>query len=616
MDVLSFLLIIVAAIIGAAISYFFAKRKQTQIENQLSEKNALEKAKQELEQQIDVTNEQKLKTEQLLSEAKAKNEELNFQLKAFADSGKVDPELLAKFTDIEKFKKKIKQLEDEIEENEEDLKDAEKKLKKRNAEYSELQDEKRTIEKEFQAAKDELNVLGDKLKQAIEELSLKMESLTFVQSILSAPEFSDSITANLYKKIDALSNFVEGDMYDTLKAVGDYKSTDDSLFDAELKKWMAVQKKSWIADKTAIAFVGEFSAGKTSIVNRILSQDDPSVPRLPVSTKATTAIPTYISGGPKTDYRFFTQDNKLKKIEADQFNRVTKEVLDQVGGVSNLIQYFVMFYKNDNLNNLSILDTPGFNSNDKEDGERTLEVINECDALFWVFDVNAGTVNKSSIDLIKKNLRKPLYVVINKVDTKSNSDVDSVEKLIKDTFHREGVAVEDYIRFSAKAPLSTIMIPILRIPTTTQDNEYPNRLLHRLESTQAVLLNKTKKHKSEFDKCVEKTNKLVEKYNNAIFNTHEDCEIAVSIPRWEEHLFSSDRYEMDVDEYNRLVETLNRICTERMDDLCTLYNEQMDTQQEGQDAWRNYQESLSANQKIDECITALKKYIKKIYNNA
>ena len=57
MDVLSFLLIIVAAIIGAAISYFFFFFLQTQMENQLSEMNALEKAKQELEQQIDVTNE-------------------------------------------------------------------------------------------------------------------------------------------------------------------------------------------------------------------------------------------------------------------------------------------------------------------------------------------------------------------------------------------------------------------------------------------------------------------------------------------------------------------------------------------------------------------------------
>ena len=75
-----------------------------------------------------------------------------------------------------------------------------------------------------------------------------------------------------------------------------------------------------------------------------------------------------------------------------------------------------MTYKNPNLNGLSILDTPGFNSNDSEDKERTIEVINECDALFWVFDVNAGTVNRSSISLIKEKLNKPLYVVINKQD--------------------------------------------------------------------------------------------------------------------------------------------------------------------------------------------------------
>lgn len=293
---------------------------------------------------------------------------------------------------------------------------------------------------------------------------------------------------------------------------------------------------------------------------------------------------------------------------------MTKEVLDQVGGVSNLIQYFVMSYKNENLNNLSILDTPGFNSNDKEDGERTLEVINECDALFWVFDVNVGTVNKSSIDLIKKNLRKPLYVVINKVDTKANSDVDSVEKLICDTFKREGIKVESYIRFSEKTPLKDIMEPILSITNTSQETDYPQRLLQRLKTTQTILSNKTKKEKSKSDECVKKANRLVEKYNNAISNTHEDCEIAVNIPRWEEHWFSSNRYEMDVDEYNNLVDTLNRICTERMNALCTLYDEQMDTQQEGQDSWRNYQKSLSDCQKIEECITSLNKYIKKLKN--
>lgn len=612
MDFVSIIIIVVAALIGAATTYFLTKRKSADVPVDKVLPTDIHTIE-ELQKKIEDLNSQKDKMESLLEEARSKSEDLSEQLKILSSDGKADPEVLAKFAETDKFKKIIKQLEEEIEENEENIEEIEKKLKKRSAEIAELHEEKRVLDKDLKATKEEVSFLNEELKQKSDELKLKMESLTFVQSILSAPEFSDYITTNLYKKIDALCNFIQGDLYDTLKAVNEYKPTDDSLFEDELKRWEAVQKKSWIAGKVAIAFVGEFSAGKTSIVNRILSQDDPNVLRLPVSTKATTAIPTYISGGVKTDYRFFTQDNKLKKIEADLFNSVTKEVLEQIGGVSNLIQYFVMSYKNENLNNLSILDTPGFNSNDKEDGERTLEVINECDALFWVFDVNNGTVNKSSIDLIKNNLRKPLYVVINKVDTKADSDVDRVEKHIKDTIQREGLRVVEYIRFSGKTPLNAIMNPILSVKSTTNETEYPQRLLQRFNETKTDLQKRVKKEEAKFDKCIKRGNKLEDKFNQSLSDTQEDCEIAVNIPRWEEHWFSSDRYEMDKDEFNNLVDTLNRICNERMETLATLYNEQMETQQEGQDTWRDYQESLVNYQKIEECITNLNKYIKNLY---
>ena len=39
-----------------------------------------------------------------------------------------------------------------------------------------------------------------------------------------------------------------------------------------------------------------------------------------------------------------------------------------------------MGYDNPNLTDLSILDTPGFNSNDENDAKRTIKVINETDA--------------------------------------------------------------------------------------------------------------------------------------------------------------------------------------------------------------------------------------------
>ena len=141
-----------------------------------------------------------------------------------------------------------------------------------------------------------------------------------------------------------------------------------------------------------------------------------------------------------------------------------------------------MTYQNANLNGLSILDTPGFNSSDAEDANRTIEVINECDALFWVFDVNAGTINKTSINLIKNKLEKPLFVIINKVDTKSKSDVDKVEQLIRNTLQREGIDVKAYIRFSKSAPLADIMTPIKSVTRDDSRDSFVQVLKSNIET--------------------------------------------------------------------------------------------------------------------------------------
>ena len=97
-----------------------------------------------------------------------------------------------------------------------------------------------------------------------------------------------------YKKLDKLKDFITGELRETIKNIIGLDETKQKIvFGENLDRWITAQKKTWIKGKTSIAFVGEFSAGKTSIVNRILSMDNPDVPRLPVSTKATTAIPTH-----------------------------------------------------------------------------------------------------------------------------------------------------------------------------------------------------------------------------------------------------------------------------------------------------------------------------------
>lgn len=606
MNTLSIVLIIAAAIIGAIIAFFVAKAKF----GMLAEESPVEGFSETHEELV----KQKEKAEKKLAQAQERISSLDAQLKAALSNGSVGPNLVSQLDGTDKLKKKIKTLEDELADAEDDLEDTEKKLKKKSSEFSELQQKKNKLESDYEKRVKEIEQIRSELSQKKEELELKMKSLKFVQSILSAQEVNNSSTNELYEKINDVSNFYVDEI------LGFLEQLELDCFDKEkvvekkeqVKKWAITQKKNWIAGKTAIAFVGEFSAGKTSIVNRILSQDNPDVHLLPVSTKATTAIPTYISGGIRTDYHFFTHDNRLKYIKEEDFNRVTKEVLDQVNGVSNLIKYFVMTYKNANLNNLSILDTPGFNSNDMEDSERTLEVINECDALFWVFDVNAGTVNKTSIDLIKENLKKPLYVVINKVDTKSKSEVDKVETLIKETFARENVNVNAYIRFSSKEPLARIMNPIKQVKRTDDSSIFIMSSKEEVEDSIRQYQDITRKKKKEFDEQQRFVNDCENRFNAAGDLLWNNCNEAAQIPQYHSRLLAKDDYRLSQQEYSDLVDLLDTIAGDNHDQIVNLFKEQQKNQQQLQITYGEWQETRYKTKQIQDLLSRWEKLIKQL----
>ena len=327
--------------------------------------------------------------------------------------------------------------------------------------------------------------------------------------------------------------------------------------------------KSWIQGRVKVAFIGEFSAGKTSIVNRLLQAGDPHAIQLPVSSKATTAIPTYISGrkgGGKATYRFYTPDSILKEISEDTFRRVSKEVLEEVGGVSSMIKYFVMAYANKGLERLSILDTPGFSSQDKVDEQRTMEVINECDALFWVVDVNSGTLNTRSIQVIRQYLHKPLYIIINKVDTKSPSEVKQAEQAIRATCSKEKLEVKGFIYMGMKTPLDE-----LHQVFSTLGSSSSLGLLEAFSQRIQELIDELKVIKKEYEDNLhqyhQKLSELETTFSDNLDAVAELAEDALRIPHRKERFLRSDRYEMDVLEHEELVDKLTILSDEAPDIL-------------------------------------------------
>lgn len=630
MEITTIIYSVVAFIFGILITYIIKKRDNNSINNKRITELTTEN--ESLKSQISVVenkvgsissesakkiDEVKVKYESLLNEANAQCKKLDNQLKCALD-GKIDESIKEQLAEVEKMKNKIKDLEEELEEAEDDLSDLKKKVKTKDADITELQD---SLDKEQKNSKElykELASVKLSLDEKLEELKLKMGSLAFVQEILSAPESNISDIKVLYENISEFKSFTSSQIIDCYATLKDKYITFDQGFENYKKhwqqrfdEWASVTKKSWINGKTTIAFVGEFSAGKTSIVNRILSQDDPSVPRLPVSTKATTAIATYIAGGPAVTYQFVTPDDKLKSISEETFTeKVSKEILDQVKGMSSLIKYFVMTYKNQNLKGLSILDTPGFNSNDINDAQRTMEVINECDALFWVFDVNAGTINRSSISIIKEYLNKPLYVVINKVDTKSDSEIQQVESLIKKTLQDEGLSVESFIRFSSKASLADIMTPIKTVKHLTEKEQYIADLGKEIQCILSILNEQIKVADDEYRDAEFNGQKIDDKFIQKMRKLHKNCNTAAEIPHFEEHLFRKDGYEMSQEEYQQLCNVLEQSCNHIID-MERFYTEKTNSAGVIQEKWTVLCETKNAWQSLNDVKSQFDKLSKK-----
>lgn len=604
-------------------NWLFGKKKD--IQNDPTKEKLLSAAQtkiQELELSLDKAKntstineenlkQQKAKYEALLGEANAQIKQLDAQLSC-ALNGKIDESVKTQLAQVDSLKKKIKELEDDLDESQDDANSYEKKWKQcqRDAEalqkdVSKWKSANTQLTSEHEATKNELS---DKQK----ELDLTMRLLSFVQEILTAESTKDANLDNLNDKVGDVFDYVKEDFYDCIKPLSQKNDDWNYIFGWGLANWNAVARKSWIQGKTTIAFVGEISAGKTSIVNRVLSQDQPDVALLPVSVKATTAIPTYITGGPGVSYNFVSADNTLKTIREKTFKEVSKEILGQIDGISSLIKYFVMQYKNPFLDKISILDTPGFNSNDPKDAERTIDVINECDALFWVFDVNVGTVNRSSLKLIHENLQKPLYVVINQIDTKSKSEVDKVQHLIEKHFADEGIDVKGYVRFSKKEPLNIIMDAIKSVPQNTND-DYLYRLKNFIQDLCRVCYEELKKENSAYKEKDEEARRINDIFYEIAKGTQRKCDEAQGIPQLTDRIIRDNIYKMSQQDGDRLKNLLSLIADEDITNLLKKFDESYKATQKVQQAYVNVLKVKDDYQRIDKCSTQLKKRIKE-YN--
>lgn len=448
----------------------------------------------------------------------------------------------------------IKDLQIELEEIEEETRAKEKKAQKQLLDSIKQQEltQEELVASQRQCAEKE-NSLKDMTK-----------SMNFMREILSAKVADDSGTKTLYKRIEDLAECISIDLFDSIKHLRVLKlintTIDDRFFKEWLSRWIVNERKNWIKNKTTIAFVGEFTSGKTSIINLILTNGQKGKNLLSVDNSVTTAIPTYISNASEEKYRFFSSDEKLKEISKETFYSIDKKVIDRIGSLSSLVKYFVMTYNNPELTAISILDTPGFSSNDEEDSRRTISVINECDALFWVIDVNAGEITASSVKTLREHLKKDIYIILNKIDTMSIQSVNDVKIKVEKTLKDNNIKYKDLILFSKE---TSDIKDILNIVKAIEHNDEQDAFLLNILAELGRVIQELETKVLELQEQLNEKNieliKIRGNFEKTLTSISDASEDSSDLPTLQERFFGSDYYKMTKEQYKSFSNHLTTI---------------------------------------------------------
>ncbi|MDQ7074856.1 MAG: dynamin family protein [Gammaproteobacteria bacterium] len=171
------------------------------------------------------------------------------------------------------------------------------------------------------------------------------------------------------------------------------------------------EKIARIADKTVLAhsplsvcFVGEFSTGKSSLINSLLGES-----LLPTASEEATALPTFIEYADQVQRELLDVQGGRTAISAEAFVQYTTEAPEN-SFCSRLL------YPAEWLRELILVDLPGLGSTSQRHRAYTNAQISASDVIVYL--LSSRGVTQGDLDLLRvvKENRKKVMVVVGKWD--------------------------------------------------------------------------------------------------------------------------------------------------------------------------------------------------------
>ena len=175
-----------------------------------------------------------------------------------------------------------------------------------------------------------------------------------------------------------------------------------------------------------VAVVGQFSSGKSTFLNALLSKDV-----LPTGITPVTS---------KVNFLNYADEYKLKitfDSGAKEFHDIEHlaKFTDQREATSD-IKYLTIYAPVPMLKEISFVDTPGLNSQSKFDTNTTNTVLRDVDGIIWLGLIDA-VAKKSELDILEKyipNYANKSICLLNQKDRLSSSEIDTALEYAKKNY--------------------------------------------------------------------------------------------------------------------------------------------------------------------------------------
>ncbi|GEM_PF-3222341 len=200
-----------------------------------------------------------------------------------------------------------------------------------------------------------------------------------------------------------------------------------------------------------VAVIGEFSAGKSTLINALLGGE----PFLPMKISETTAVVSKLLYAPYPEVIIHYRNGTTEKSSLEDYKTLVDET--QISAVRKDVAFVSVYFDYKPLKKITIYDTPGLNSKIIEHERTTLHYLNSVEVVFWLFKATkpmCGTEMRYIEAIRSRGCR--VYGIINGIDRirgferepeRWHEELDRVVKAVQ-----EGCkdVTEDIIPISAK----------------------------------------------------------------------------------------------------------------------------------------------------------------------